>query len=130
MSFDTMKVQELRDVAESFAVELPVKIAKQKLILLLEEEGITYDTYKRFFESERVEPEPDPSPRKQNLDVRAPGVVLVKMERGNMSYQYGDFVFTQQHPYVPMNENQAQTIFDNIEGFRLATPREVQEFYR
>ena len=40
MSFDTLKVQELREIAESFAVELPSKISKQQLILLLEEEGV------------------------------------------------------------------------------------------
>lgn len=130
MSFDTMKVQELRDVAESFAVELPTKIAKQKLILLLEEEGITYDTYKRFFESEKVDPEPDPSPRQQHVDISSPGVVLVKMDRNNMSYQFGNYVFSYEHPFVPMTENEAQVMFDTVEGFRLATPREVQEFYR
>ena len=130
MSFDTMKVQELREVAESFAVELPVKIAKQKLILLLEEEGITYDTYKRFFDSEKVEPELAPAPRPQPVDVNSPGVVLVRMDRDNMSYQFGNFVFTKDHPFVPMTENDAQLIFDTLEGFRLATPREAQEFYR
>lgn len=129
MSFDTLKVQELRDIAESFAVDLPQKISKQQLILLLEEEGVTYDTYQRFFESEKLEAQPDPSPRAQNLDVSAPNVVLVKMERENMSYQIGNYVFSQEHPYVPMTENDAQKVFDSHQGFRLATPREVQEFY-
>jgi len=129
MSFDTLKVQELRDIAESFAVDLPAKISKQQLIMLLEEEGVTYDTYQRFFESEKLEPQPDPSPRVQNLDVSAPNVVLVKMERGNMSYQVGNYVFSYEHPFVPMAESDAQRIFDTYEGFRLATPREVQEFY-
>jgi hypothetical protein len=129
MSFDTLKVQELRDIAESFAVELPAKISKQQLILLLEEEGVTYDTYQRFFESEKVEPQPDPSPRAANLDVSQPNVVLIKMERGNMSYQIGNYVFTQEHPFVPMTEADAQRVFDAHQGFRLATPREVQEFY-
>jgi len=129
MSFDTLKVQELRDIAESFAVDLPAKISKQQLIMLLEEEGVTYDTYQRFFESEKLEPQPDPSPRAQNLDVSSPNVVLVKMERGNMSYQVGNYVFSYEHPFVPMTESDAQRIFDTYEGFRLATPREVQEFY-
>lgn len=129
MSFDTLKVQELREIAESFAVELPTKISKQQLILLLEEEGVTYETYQRFFDSEKVEPQPDPSPRPQNLDASAPNVVLVKMDRNNMSYQIGNYIFSQEHPFVPMTENDAQAVFDLHQGFRLATPREVQEFY-
>jgi hypothetical protein len=28
-----------------------------------------------------------------------------------------------------MSEEDAQTIFDSEEGFRLATPKEVQDFY-
>ena len=95
MSFDKLKVQELREIAESFAVELPSKISK----------------------------------RTQNLDASAPNVVLVRMDRNNMSYQIGNYIFSQEHPFVPMTENDAQAVFDLHQGFRLATPREVQEFY-
>ena len=39
------------------------------------------------------------------------------------------FTFTKQHPFVAMNKDNAQAIFDKEEGFRLATPKEVQDFY-
>ena len=55
--------------------------------------------------------------------------VLVKMERTNHSYQVGGYTFTDQHPFVAMPEENAQQIFDRQTGFRLATPREAQEFY-
>jgi hypothetical protein len=37
--------------------------------------------------------------------------------------------FTSEHPFVAMDDKDAQAIFDKEEGFRLATPKEVQEFY-
>jgi hypothetical protein len=129
MSFDTLKIKELKEIAESFAVDVPAKISKQQLIMLMEEEGVTYDAYKRFFEAEKVEPEPDFTPRPPKIDGDNPNVVLVKMDRANFTFQAGDFVFTKQHPFVTMTADNAQAIFDSYEGFRLATPREAQEFY-
>jgi hypothetical protein len=51
------------------------------------------------------------------------------MERDNFRYDIQGHTFTKEHPYVAMNKEQAQNIFDKEEGFRLATPKEVQDFY-
>jgi hypothetical protein len=51
------------------------------------------------------------------------------MERKNPSYETYGYVFTQTHPYVAVPENTAMDIFDSEDGFRMATPREVQEYY-
>lgn len=51
------------------------------------------------------------------------------MERANHRYDTMGFTFTSKHPFVAMSEEQAQEIFDREEGFRLATPKEVQDFY-
>jgi hypothetical protein len=51
------------------------------------------------------------------------------MERANHRYDAMGFTFTSTHPFVAMSEEQAQEIFDREEGFRLATPKEVQDFY-
>ena len=55
--------------------------------------------------------------------------ILVKMTRNNYRYDIAGFTFTKEHPYVAMEESKAQQIFDREAGFRVATPREVQEFY-
>ena len=39
------------------------------------------------------------------------------------------FTFTKEHPFIAMSNEAAQAIFDKEEGFRLATPKEVQEYY-
>ena len=59
----------------------------------------------------------------------AEDTVLVKMERANFRYDIMGFTFTKEHPFVAMHKDSAQKIFDKEEGFRLATPKEVQDFY-
>jgi hypothetical protein len=51
------------------------------------------------------------------------------MTRANMRYDIHGYTFTKDHPFVAMSEEDAQKIFDSEEGFRLATPKEVQDFY-
>ena len=74
-----------------------------------------------------VVPEFEKKKREKKVDPK--NTVLVKMERMNHSYQTNGYTFTQDHPYVAMTEKEAQGIFDSQPGFRLATPREAQEYY-
>lgn len=129
MSFSKFKIGELREIAENFGVEVPAKTSREALILLLEEEGITYEMYDKFANAEKEDTDVPAAPQipdLSNLEVRT---ILVRMDRANPSYQIGRFIFTQQHPFIAMPEWEAQRIFDSEEGFRPATPREVQEYY-
>ena len=130
MSFDTLKIKELKEIAEQFAVDLPEKATKQQIILLLQEEGVDYDTYAKFAEVEKEEIDLGPEPNPRKIDYKNQPVVLVKMVRENLSYQWGNYVFTRENPYMPMAESDALALFNNLPGFVLATPAEVQEFYR
>jgi hypothetical protein len=133
MSFETLKVNELRKVAEDFGVDLPEMLKnKQDLISHLVEEGVTWEVYQKTIKdvaeksedlAQEVLPKFDPKAEQPKDSV------LVKMERANFRYDIMGFTFTKEHPFVAMNEKMAQEIFDKEEGFRLATPREVQEFY-
>jgi hypothetical protein len=132
MSFETLKVSELKKIAEDFAVDVQSLKGKQELIAALSEEGVTWSVYQQTIkkieeESEdmsiEVLPKFDPK-AEQSADN-----VLVKMERANYRYDIQGFTFTKEHPYVAMHKDKAQSIFDKEEGFRLATPTEVQVFY-
>lgn len=127
MSFTELKITELKKVAESFGIELGTAKAKQEIVALLEEEGITYQMYDKFSNVEKEEVQV--KERKEKKVMKSENSVLVKMERGNHSYQALGHTFTASHPFVAMGESEAQRIFDVEEGFRLATPREAQEFY-
>ena len=131
MSFETLKVSELKKVAEDFGVEIDGLKNKTDIIAALSEEGVTWAVYQKTVkdveeaEDMSVEVLPKFDPKK---DITA-DTVLVKMERANFRYDINGFTFTREHPYIAMSQDKAQEIFDKEEGFRLATPKEVQEYY-
>jgi hypothetical protein len=128
MSFDTLKIAELKKVADSFGVDLPEKVNKQQAISALEEEGITYEMYAKFSTSEKDELDVPEEPKKKVV-LKKENAILVKMDKANPSYTIYGYSFTHDHPFVAMPESDAQKIFDTEQGFRPATPREAQEFY-
>jgi hypothetical protein len=130
MSFDTLKVNELKSIAEEFAVDTEGLKNKQEIIAALSEEGVTYAVYQKTLKdveeaAEEIEVLPVFDPKAD----RAEDTVLVRMTRANFRYDILGKTFTQTHPFVAMNKELAQKIFDKEEGFRLATPKEVQDYY-
>jgi len=130
MSFDTLKVGELKTIAEDFAVEIEGLKNKQDIIAALAEEGVTYEVYAKTLKDledakEEIEILPVFDPKAE----RTEDTVLVRMTRANFRYDILGHTFTQEHPFVAMHTDSAQAIFDTEEGFRLATPKEVQEYY-
>ena len=132
MSFETLKVSELKKIAEDFAVEVDGLKSKTEIIAALSEEGVTWQVYKQTLNnieenledvSEEKLPKFDPNKE------QAEDTVLVKMTRANFRYDIMGHTFTREHPFVAMKKEAAQSIFDKEAGFRLATPKEVQEFY-
>lgn len=130
MSFDTLKVGELRAIAEDFAVDTEGLKNKQDIIAALSEEGVTYAVYAKTLKDvedakEEIEILPVFDPKQE----RSEDTVLVMMTRANFRYDIMGHTFTNTHPFVAMNKDAAQQIFDKEEGFRLATPKEVQDYY-
>ena len=131
MSFETLKVSELKKIAEDFGVEIDGLKNKTDIIAALSEEGVTWAVYSKTVEN--LEEEEDmavETPVKpENKKVNPEDTVLVKMERDNFRYDIQGFTFTKEHPFIAMDKNKAQEIFDKEAGFRLATPKEVQDYY-
>ena len=130
MSFETLKLSEIKKIAEDFGVDIQALKSKNDIIASLAEEGVTWSIYQKTIKdiedaAEEIEVLPRLSAKK-NQDKDS---VLVRMERANHRYDTMGFTFTSTHPFVAMSEDQAQEIFNREEGFRLATPKEVQDFY-
>ena len=130
MSFETLKVSDLKKIAEDFAVETDGLKNKADIIAALSEEGVTWSVYNKTIDSMEeedmlVEVLPKFDPKAEQPE----NTVLVRMTRDNYRYDTTGFTFTKEHPFIAMNKDLAQEIFDKEEGFRLATPKEVQEFY-
>ena len=126
MSFDTMKISELKQIAETFGVELPEKTTKKEILEELDSNGVTYSEYAKFSGAEKVEESIEVKPK---ITLDRSKTLLVRMDKANPSYTVRGYTFTQQHPFVAMSEADAQGIFDTESGFRPATPREAQDFY-
>lgn len=130
MSFDTLKIADLKQIASDFAVDTESLKNKKDLIAALSEEGVTWSVYAKTLENLADEEIKEDAPiRFDHKKELAADMVLVRMTRENHRYDILGVTFTKQHPFAPMSSNQAQEIFDKEEGFRLATPNEVQSFY-
>lgn len=129
MSFDTLKVSDLKSIAEEFGVEADSLKNKKDIIAALTEEGVTWAVYEKTLKdiednTEEIEVLPKIDPKKIASDE-----ILVRMTRDNFRYDIMGYTFTKEHPFVAMSSESAQSIFDKEAGFRLATPKEVQDYY-
>lgn len=130
MSFETLKVSEVKKIAEDFAVETDGLKSKADIIAALAEEGVTWSVYNKTTDKMKEEDMSVEALPKFNPKTKLPeDAALVMMTRDNFRYDIMGFTFTKEHPFIAMSNEKAQAIFDKEEGFRLATPREVQEFY-
>ena len=132
MSFDTLKVSELKKVAEDFGVEVENLKGKKDIVAALADEGVTWAVYAKTIkdiDENKEEIETEVLPKFDPNKAQDKDTVLVRMTRANFRYDIMGHTFTKDHPFVAMKEEDAQEIFDKEEGFRLATPKEVQDFY-
>ncbi len=132
MSFETLKISELKKIAEDFAVETQGLKNKADIIAALAEEGVTWSVYSKTIKQIEEELENMDTEVLPKFDPKAEqpeDTVLVRMTRDNFRYDIMGVTFTKEHPFVAMGKDDAQEIFDKEEGFRLANPKEVQEFY-
>ena len=135
---------ELLAVAEFYGVDVTDEMSNEDIIAELDESGVTSDMWEAVkaeaqAQKEAAEKAVKKKPGRPRKEAKAPevtfeklaagDVVLVKMVRQNPTYETNGHRFTKEHPYVAMSPDEAQDIFDNEEGFVLAGPREVQEYY-
>lgn len=136
MSYESLNNDVLRQVAEHFGVEVKKTDNKAKMIAALVEDGVDWEMYKEAFPD--VEDLPDAEPEnvatpvveKEPVEViRSAPTVLVKMERMNPRFEIRGYKFSKDHPFVPVTEEDANYIISNLDGFRIAMPKEAEDFY-
>lgn len=155
MSFQQLNKEILFQVTDDFAVDLPEKdkddITKKEIIAALKRDGVTWEMYKEAFPSVFDQDDVDPDEALPTLDGKEyedeeedeeeektaikqfkagpKKQVLVKMTRANGSFQIRGYNFTREHPYLPVNEDDAVYLTEEQRGFKIANPREVEEYY-
>jgi hypothetical protein len=134
MTFKQMKLDELREVADTYAVDIEADDTKDVIVAKLLSNGVDWDYHKKQLKEqgeasvEDIEEEVLDSfdaPAAENEDSK----VLMRMTRANGTFEVRGVRFTKANPYALVRERDADFIMDSYEGFRIASPREVKEFY-
>lgn len=145
MSFSTLKVEDLKKVADFFVVDVeaadPEKgPTKKELLAALAsgDEPVTWEQYKDIYldavntgNAEPKETEDDDVPvTEPKVDKYADSdKVLIKYERKNPTFEVLGFVFTTRHPFATVPSEVADYLVRNVEGFRPAMPSELTDYY-
>lgn len=136
MSFEKMRVEELKDVCEYFGVDLGKN--KADTLKNLEEVGVTWDQWVKFqkMEEESKNDSDDVfDEAKSELEASQKFTekeqnVILKLVSKNFSFQVLGYNFSQKNPFVVLSAKKAQQIIDFYpDSFRIATPREAEQFY-
>lgn len=134
--FESLNKKELEAACEAFG-ENP-EGNKSQLSARLVEAGVTEKEHREMF---GLEPAPKPEPVAPRAATKEEVVTqqeslpavknhLVKMERDNPLFEFGGYKFTQSHPYALMTGSDAERLMRSEQGFRLALPSELEEFYK
>ena len=118
-----IKIDDARWLVKEFGLDLK-STKTDELMEGMIEEGVTLemmeDALKRRGEKPVAE---EPSFTKKDP------VVLVKMQRMNPTFTFRGYKFTKQHPFVLMNESDADAIMIYETGFSRATVQEAEQYY-
>ena len=157
MSFQNLKVDELKKVAEFFAVDVEPADAdkgptKKELLAALSDgdDPVTWEQYNDIYlkavadgqdttkgaeeaeksdKKDKAEAKDEPVEEKKVSERDSEDQVLVKYERKNPTFEVVGYTFTQKHPFKSVPASVAEHLVRNVEGFRVALPSEVTEYY-
>jgi len=129
MIFEELKKAELLAAAETFGVEVAATATKPIIIAALNEDGVTTEMYLEAFLADKEEAPVVTEAKSVPAQPKGP-TVLLKMERANGTYEIRGYRFTRDNPYLPVDEDAANYILENVPGFKIASPKDAQEFYR
>jgi len=154
--FEDYKVAELRDIAENeFAVDVPENANEAEVLAAFAESGVTFDMHVANHPEVFAKPEPEPEVKeapenvvtsqamqeqpvqdedikivvKEEVPLHSKEQWLIKMTRANPLYEVKGVRFTRANPYALVSPDVAEYLLAREEGFRQATPRELEEFY-
>ena len=136
MAFKDLPADELKKVAEFFVVDVvsvKEEPTKKELLAALAsgDDPVTWEQYEELYLKVENKPAPvveDETVTDDDEPVKELSTVL-KMERPNGMFSIRGYVFTQEHPYRPVTDEDADWIVTHEHGFRRATTQEVADYY-
>lgn len=128
-NFNELSRQQLTEAAERFGIHVDNRYNNKTLAAKLIEAGITIDQIQGAQEILGITEEA-PSGALDQFQTDTESRVVVKMDRPNRSFSIMGHKFTADHPYVVMDLDDAHTVCELAEGFRIAHPTEAAKFYK
>lgn len=129
MSFDTLKKEDLLKIAEDYGVDVKASDTKAIIIAAFAEDGVTWADVAKMDETVAQK---DAELKDEPVDDSSAGEKqLLRMLRANGTYEVRGYKFTKEHPFVLVAAEDAEFITENDPGgFRYATPKEAQAYYK
>lgn len=144
-SLKQMDKKELIELAEEIGgvEDLDMSMTQKTMLAKLEEAGYTEEAHQRkhapknVVTTEQAAPLPEQENTVEVADKKEETVaqlkpadkILIKMTRENFSYEVRGYRFSQEHPFLAVNADDADWLIENEDGFRPASPKEAREFY-
>lgn len=141
-SFEDLKKPELLAVADQFAVDVKPNWTVGQIINAIKNDGVDWAQYQRALAATQaheaeaealvedfLEPEPLVIQPVVVVEKEQPSEIVLKMTRANWIYETHGYRFSQDHPFVLVDAEKADSILKREEGFRTATPQELREYY-
>lgn len=159
MKIEDFTKQELYAIADKFGVDVEKDSNKAPLVKAIEDNHVTpelvfeqipeFDNRYNVVDPDelRKQSEPDNVVRSQEAINRVPEdkevkiitqeefkpvpqeKYLIKMDRQNHYFEVAGYTFTKDHPYALVDAEKVNQIVREEEGFRIATPDELQNYY-
>ena len=125
LGFHGMSLKDLHKIAKDWGVDTVKQgMRKEAIIAEIESEGITFSAVEAFGAT------PDAAVDfLKDEPVESFGTILVKMNRNNPYFEFGEYKFSKRKPFVVMSEPDANRLFEVYEGFSVASPKDAQDFY-
>jgi hypothetical protein len=156
MALKDLKADELKEVAEYFVVDVPAadeeNPTKKELLAALAsgDDPVSWNDYNELFlpnkakfeaalaeeKEEREELEEaakkaaEEAAAKESVEEEdTSNYMVVKYNRKNPRFDVAGMTFTKAHPYRSVHPDTAAYLIRNVDGFTLALPEEVADYY-
>lgn len=120
---EDIDINDVRWLVSEFGLDLKSRSKDELLEKMIGEEGITIEMMEDALKRREQGSSEEPTFTKKDP------VVLIKMQRMNPTFSFRGYKFTKEHPFVLMNEPDANAIMMMESGFTRATVQEAEQYY-
>lgn len=124
----SLNKEELKHLVNKFGA-VPVKDTRDASVDALLEKGVSDEQAKEALSARKAALEKANPNYREDAVKKDDKVMLIKMRRANPTFEFRNYRFTKENPFVLMREDDASALLSFERGFVTATPQEAREYY-